>query len=99
MDYKSAITYLQPIFDNTPKVGYGEALGVALNALREIEQLKEDLRNTSDRCKFCLRMSEPLACLGSDYTCHECFQRVCGCRDCQKGSNWEWRGVPEGGNK
>ena len=57
-----------------------------------IERLKEDLRSATDRCKFCVQMTKPLLCLGSDYLCHECNQHDCVCQDCKDGSKWEWRG-------
>lgn len=60
-----------------------------------IERLKEDLRSATDRCKFCVQMTKPLLCLGSDYLCHECNQHDCVCQDCKDGSKWEWRGGNE----
>ena len=41
----------------------------------------------------------------TDCPCDECEQDVkenCYCKDCERGSNWEWRGLPEapeGGGK
>lgn len=41
----------------------------------------------------------------TDCPCDECEQDVkgnCYCKDCERGSNWEWRGLPdapEGGDK
>ena len=34
----------------------------------------------------------------TDCPCDECEQDVkenCYCKDCERGSNWEWRGLPE----
>ena len=38
MTYKEAREYLQPVADNTPLAGYGEALRKAIEALREMEE-------------------------------------------------------------
>lgn len=95
MTNKEAKTYLQPVADNTPLVGYGAALTVAVRALEDVDQLKEDLRSSKDRCKFCEHAAKPRLCEGSDYFCRECFQKDCICRNCQNGSKWEWRGMTE----
>jgi hypothetical protein len=56
-----------------------------------LERAMDDLRSASNRCKFCIQMTKPLLCLGSDYLCHECNQHSCVCMDCDHGSKWEWR--------
>lgn len=61
-----------------------------------IEQLKKDLLKAVDYigCEFCIRN------IGldtyEDYLCDECHKPGCICRDCVKGSKWEWRGIVEG---
>ena len=38
----------------------------------------------------------------TDCPCDECEQDVrgnCYCKDCERGSNWTWRGLPEEGDK
>jgi len=97
MTYKEAKAYLQPVADSTPLAGYGAALAAAIRALDDVDKLKEDLRASNDRCKFCENMKKPLLCEGSDYFCHECFQHTCICRDCQNGSKWDWRGMRKEG--
>ena len=49
MTYKEAINYLRPAADNTPLVGYGAALTVALHAL--------DVADNIVHCKDCLNWS------------------------------------------
>ena len=92
MEIRDAINYLRPVADSTPLAGYGAALTKAIEAMEDVELLKEDLRSATDRCKFCVQMTKPLLCLGSDYLCHECNQHDCVCQDCKDGSKWEWRG-------
>lgn len=48
MTYKEAAAYLQPVADSTPLVGYGSALAKAVEALREIEPLREALKRYQD---------------------------------------------------
>ena len=96
MTYKQAREYLQPVADNHPVTGYAVALTTAIRALEEVDQLKEHLRSSTDRCKFCANAKKPRLCEDSDYFCNECFQNDCICRDCDHGSKWEWRGVKEG---
>ena len=44
MTTKQAIAYLQPIADNAQLSGYQEALSVAMDAMREVESLREKLK-------------------------------------------------------
>ena len=90
--YRDAIKYLRPMADNYVLPGVADALETAIRAIEDVERLKEDLRSATDRCKFCVQMTKPLLCLGSDYLCHECNQHDCVCQDCKDGSKWEWRG-------
>lgn len=45
MTIKEAIDYLQPIADNAQLAGYREALDVAIDAMREVEHLREELED------------------------------------------------------
>ena len=45
MDLTQAIDYLQPIADNAELSGYSEALGVALEAMREMDKLSVGREN------------------------------------------------------
>lgn len=44
MTLSQAIAYLQPIADSTPLTGYQKALSVAIDAMREVEVLREELK-------------------------------------------------------
>ena len=45
MTIKEAIDYLQPIADNAQLAGYHAALSMALDAMREVEKLREELKD------------------------------------------------------
>lgn len=45
MTLSQAIAYLQPIADSTPLAGYQKALSVAIDAMREVENLREELKD------------------------------------------------------
>lgn len=66
-----------------------------------IEQLKKDLLSAdfNGGCEFCKRALEPIPCEGADYFCDDCPHHGCGCKDCVKGSKWEWRGIVEDPNR
>lgn len=51
MTTKQAIAYLQPIADNAQLSGYQEALSVAMDALREVESLREKLKKYEEENK------------------------------------------------
>lgn len=97
MDYKKASIALRPLADNYELPVVAEALETAVKALEELprlqaerEQLMEDLKGECNVCSF-----NDAASIGScDLECWDC-QRHCPCRDCNGGSKWEWRGVPE----
>lgn len=48
MDLKQAIDYLQPIADNAELSGYSEALGVALEAMQEMDKLSVGRENAEN---------------------------------------------------
>lgn len=104
MTNKEAITYLQPVADSTPMVGYGAALVAALEALREVESLRVQLKQAvadlqecgrKDPCDFCKYNGLPLPCEGADFICDECTHESCVCHACRGFDKWEWRGVQE----
>ena len=45
MTNREAIEYLQPVADNTPLAGYGEALRAAIRALEDAEKLERELKS------------------------------------------------------
>lgn len=79
-------------------VAYLREIAKELNAQREKAEAERDalleyakLFTGCDTCKhsnYCKTDSE----------CNACEQDVkgnCYCKDCERGSNWEWRGLPE----
>ena len=95
MTYKEAREYLQPVADNTPLAGYGEALRKAIEALESVEQMEKDLRG---ECECCVHLPEMELCLAGEkcvelFACDRC-ETECHCKNCGKeGGNWQWRGV------
>lgn len=49
MTLREAIEYLQPIADSAQLAGYSEALAVAINAMREVESLRDKLKKIEDK--------------------------------------------------
>ena len=49
MTIKEAIEYLQPIADSAQLAGYSAALAMALEAMREVDSLREKLKKYEDK--------------------------------------------------
>lgn len=49
MTIKEAIDYLQPIADSAQLAGYSAALSVALDAMREVQSLREKLKKYEEK--------------------------------------------------
>ena len=88
MDYKELIAKLRA----TKSVSKRQMLDAAADT---IEQLLADLRG---KCSCCVNYGSFLRCLESEdwivEECEDCDQD-CQCKSCEKGSKWEWRGIPE----
>lgn len=58
MTTKQAIAYLQPIADNAQLSGYQEALSIAMDAMREVEELREKLKKYENDPEYHMIMEE-----------------------------------------
>lgn len=75
----------------------------------ELEQVKRErdaavddltaIGKDDEVCLYCIHNLDAgengEKCLETDFNCKEC-NAVCGCRNCQYNSNWQWRGLQGG---